>query len=120
MNQDDAKRAIRAGGAVLGIEFGSTRIKASLIAPDATQLASGSHVWESRLENGVWTYAMEDVWQGLAACYASLAAEVSTRYSLELTRIAALGISGMMHELSPRHITQLSSSPRRRAVTPWK
>ena len=97
MNHDDATRSIREGKAVLGIEFGSTRIKASLIAPDATPLASGSHVWENRLENGVWTYAMEDVWRGLAACYASLTADVRTRYSLELTRVAALGVSGMMH-----------------------
>jgi sugar (pentulose or hexulose) kinase len=88
---------IRSGGAVLGIEFGSTRIKASLIAPDTTPLASGSHAWENQLENGVWTYAMEDVWRGLAACYASLQKDVQGRYSLELTKVAALGISGMMH-----------------------
>jgi len=97
VNHDDTTRMIRAGGACLGIEFGSTRIKACLIAPDATPLATGSHVWENRLENGVWTYAMEDVWRGLAACYASLAAEVRSRYAVELTRVAALGISGMMH-----------------------
>jgi sugar (pentulose or hexulose) kinase len=94
---DDAKGLLRAGGGILGIEFGSTRIKASLVAPDSTPLASGSHAWENKFENGVWTYAMEDVWRGLAACYASLAADVRARYSVELTRVAALGVSGMMH-----------------------
>ncbi len=88
---------IRSGGAVLGIELGSTRIKASLIAPDTTPLASGSHAWESRLEDGVWTYDMTDVWQGLAACYASLVEDVRARYSQALTTVAAMGVSGMMH-----------------------
>ena len=88
---------IRSGGAVFGIELGSTRIKASLIAPDATPLASGSHAWENRLEDGVWTYDMQDVWQGLAACYASLVEDVRARYSCELTTVAAMGVSGMMH-----------------------
>jgi sugar (pentulose or hexulose) kinase len=88
---------IRSGGAILGIELGSTRIKASLVAPDTTPLASGSHAWENQLVDGVWTYDMSDVWRGIAACYASLVADVRTRYSVELTSIAALGISGMMH-----------------------
>ncbi len=88
---------IRAGGAMLGIEFGSTRIKASLIAPDTTPLASGSHAWENQLEGGVWTYAMDDVWRGLAACYASLVKDVRARHAVELTKVAALGVSGMMH-----------------------
>lgn len=88
---------IRSGGAILGIELGSTRIKASLIAPDTTPLASGSHAWENRLEDGVWTYGMEDVWRGLAACYASLVEDVRARYACELTSVAAMGVSGMMH-----------------------
>ena len=58
----DAAELIRDGAAFLGIELGSTRIKASLIAPDSTALASGSHTWENRLEDGVWTYPIEDVW----------------------------------------------------------
>ena len=95
--QADATELIRSGGAVLGIELGSTRIKASLIAPDTTPLASGSHAWENQLRNGVWTYDMEDVWKGVAACYASLVADVRGRYSVELATVAALGISGMMH-----------------------
>jgi sugar (pentulose or hexulose) kinase len=93
----DAAASISSGGAILGIEFGSTRIKASLIAPDTTPLASGSHAWENQLENGVWTYDMAHVWQGLAACYAALVKDVHARYSIELERVAALGFSGMMH-----------------------
>ena len=96
-NHGNAVELIRSGGAVLGIEFGSTRIKASLIAPDTTPLASGSHAWENQLKDGVWTYDMEDVWQGLAVCYASLVEDVRARYSLEFEAVAALGFSGMMH-----------------------
>jgi sugar (pentulose or hexulose) kinase len=99
MNQQQGSAAdlIRSGGAVLGIEFGSTRIKAALIAPDTTPLASGSHAWENQLKDGVWTYDTEDVWKGLAACYASLVEDVRARYSLELTTVAATGFSAMMH-----------------------
>jgi sugar (pentulose or hexulose) kinase len=96
-NQREAVECIRSGSAALGIEFGSTRIKASLVAPDTTPLASGSYAWENQLEDGVWTYAMDDVWRGLSACYASLAKDVRSRYGLELSSVAALGISGMMH-----------------------
>ena len=99
MNQQQGSAAelIRSGDAILGIEFGSTRIKASLIAPDTTPLASGSHAWENQLKDGVWTYDMEDVWKGLAACYASLVQDVGARYALELKTVAAMGFSGMMH-----------------------
>jgi sugar (pentulose or hexulose) kinase len=96
-HQGDATALVRAGEAFLGIELGSTRIKASLIAPDTTPLASGSFAWENQLRDGVWTYAMEDVWTGLAACYASLVDDVRARYGLELTWVAAIGLSGMMH-----------------------
>ncbi len=96
-NKDNAKDLLQSGAAVLGIEFGSTRIKASLIAPDTTPLASGSYVWENRLKDGVWTYDMEDVWKGLASCYASLVEDVRTCYGLELSAVAAIGFSGMMH-----------------------
>ncbi len=96
-NHQRAMDLIQSEGALLGIEFGSTRIKASLIAPDTTPLASGSHGWENQLKDGVWTYDMEAVWEGLAACYASLALDVRARYSIELTSVAAMGFSGMMH-----------------------
>ena len=99
MNQQQGSAAelIRSGGAILGIELGSTRIKASVIAPDTTPLASGLQAWENQLKNGVWTYDMEDVWKGVAACYASLVSDVRARYSVELTTVAAMGLSGMMH-----------------------
>jgi sugar (pentulose or hexulose) kinase len=96
-NQGNAVELIRSGGAVLGIEFGSTRIKASLIAPDTTPLASGSHTWENQLKDGVWTYDMQDVWKGVAACYASLVDDVRAKFGLELKTVAAMGFSGMMH-----------------------
>ncbi len=83
--------------AVLGIEFGSTRIKAVLIGQDHRPLASGSHAWENRLEDGVWVYSLEDVHKGLRACYRSLAEDVRARYGRDLRRVAAIGISGMMH-----------------------
>jgi sugar (pentulose or hexulose) kinase len=88
---------IEAGRAILGIELGSTRIKASLIAPDTTPLASGSYAWENQFKDGVWTYDIEDVWKGLAACYASLVDDVRAQHSRELTTVAAMGVSGMMH-----------------------
>lgn len=88
---------IRSGQATVGIEFGSTRIKAALIAPDSTPLASGSFAWENQLRDGVWTYDLADVWEGLSASYAALVADVRTRHGVEPTTFAALGISAMMH-----------------------
>ena len=93
----EAARLVASGAAVLGIELGSTRIKASLIAPDSTPLASGSHTWENRLEDGVWTYSVADVERGLAAAYASLVADVRARHSVDLREVAAMGVSAMMH-----------------------
>ena len=88
---------IQRGGAVLGIELGSTRIKAVLIDEGGTPIASGGHDWENRLENGVWTYSIEDVWTGLQDCYASLARDVRERYGCEITDLKAIGVSAMMH-----------------------
>jgi sugar (pentulose or hexulose) kinase len=67
-NQGNVSELIRSGGGILGVEFGSTRIKASLIGPDTTPLASGSHSWENQFEDGVWTYALDEVWRGLRSC----------------------------------------------------
>lgn len=72
MNQNDIRNAIEAGQTALGIEFGSTRIKAVLIGAGHVSIASGSHEWENRYENGVWTYSLEDVWSGLQASYRDL------------------------------------------------
>lgn len=88
---------IQEGKAVLGIEFGSTRIKAVLIGEQGEPLASGSHNWENRLENGVWTYHEEDIWNGLADCYRSLAEQVQQKYQVTITKLAAIGFSAMMH-----------------------
>lgn len=83
--------------AALGIELGSTRIKATLIQPDATPIASGSFGWENRLEDGVWTYSLEEAWRGVAACVEDLTANLRDAHATELSSCAALGISGMMH-----------------------
>ena len=93
----DAKTTISAGKAVLGIEFGSTRIKAVLIGPDCKPIAQGSHTWENRLENGLWTYSIEDIWGGLQDCYQNLRKDVDARYGVEIESLAAIGISAMMH-----------------------
>ena len=89
--------AITGGDTYLGIEFGSTRIKAVLIGKDHAVLASGGHNWENRLEGGFWTYSMEDVFAGLQDAYAKLAANVQKAYGVPLTRVGAMGVSAMMH-----------------------
>ena len=93
----DIKEIILQGKTSLGIEFGSTRIKAVLIDENAAVLAVGSHTWENRFENGVWTYSQEDILTGLRACYKDLKAEIKWKYGVELTKVGALGISAMMH-----------------------
>ena len=97
MNRNDTQKAIESGKTALGIEFGSTRIKAVLIGEDHTPIASGSHDWENRYENGVWTYSLEDVWAGLQESYRQLSKEVSENYNTPLQTIGAIGFSGMMH-----------------------
>ncbi len=91
------KQAINLGQTALGLELGSTRIKAVLIGLDHSTLASGSHEWENRFENGVWTYSLDSVWSGIQECYKSLADEVRKNYGVELTTIGSIGFSGMMH-----------------------
>lgn len=88
---------ITSGKAVLGIEFGSTRIKAVLIDEENKPIAQGSHEWENRLVDGLWTYSIEDIWRGLQDCYANLRQEVLTLYNVEITKLAAIGVSAMMH-----------------------
>ncbi len=89
--------AIAAGKTALGIEFGSTRIKAVLIGEDHTPLASGSHEWENQYENGVWTYSLDMIWNGLQDCYSELVKDVKAKYDEELTTIGSIGFSAMMH-----------------------
>ena len=97
MNISDVRKVITEGKTVLGIELGSTRIKGVLLDDKNEMLASGGHTWENRLENGVWTYHMEDVWTGLQACFADLKKNVKDTYDVELQTIGAMGISAMMH-----------------------
>ncbi len=97
MDRNDTKRAIENGRTVLGIEFGSTRIKAVLIGEDHSPVASGSHEWENRYENGIWTYSLEDVWSGLQDAYRMLSREVSEKYKTPLKTVGAIGFSAMMH-----------------------
>ena len=98
---ETAKEAIKAGKAVLGIEFGSTRIKAVLVDVSHTPIAMGTYDWENRLENNIWTYSLEDIWKGLQGCYKSLADDVEEKYGEKLTTLGALGFSGMMHGYMP-------------------
>ena len=97
----DARRTIESGKAVLGIEFGSTRIKAVLIDEDNVPIAQGSHEWENQLVDGLWTYSKEIIWFGLQECYANLRADVKKQYGVEIEHLAAIGISAMMHGYMP-------------------
>lgn len=101
MPSSDIAQAITAGRTALGVEFGSTRIKAILIGEDHTPLASGSHDWENRFENSVWTYHLEDVWTGLQDAYRKLSDEVQERYGVRPQTIGAIGVSAMMHGYLP-------------------
>ena len=91
------KEKIQQGRTSLGIELGSTRIKAVLIDDSFAPAASGSHEWENRYENGLWTYSLEDIHNGIRSCYASLAADVKKKYGIVLENIGSIGISAMMH-----------------------
>jgi sugar (pentulose or hexulose) kinase len=98
-----ASDAIAAGRTALGVEFGSTRIKACLVDTDdpAIVLATGSHEWENRLQDGLWTYALDDVWAGLQAAYTGLVADARARHGVSPTTVGAIGVSGMMHGYLP-------------------
>ncbi|HIS07539.1 MAG TPA: FGGY-family carbohydrate kinase [Candidatus Choladocola avistercoris] len=93
----DVKNTIVNGKAVLGIEFGSTRIKAVLIDENNTPIASGAHDWENRLENGIWTYSLEDIWTGLQDCYRKMTEDVQAQYGVKVEKLGAIGFSAMMH-----------------------
>ena len=97
MNPNDTRTAIESGKTALGVEFGSTRIKAVLISEDHLPIASGSYDWENQYENGIWTYSLEDVWIGLQESYRRLRDEVLEKYNTPLKTIGAIGFSGMMH-----------------------
>lgn len=97
MNVKETSKAIKTGEVSLGIEIGSTRIKSVLITKDFKTIASGNHQWENQFENNVWTYSLEQLWDGIRDSYKQLSAEVESKYHTSLTKISAIGVSAMMH-----------------------
>lgn len=93
----DTKLLIEQGKTSLGIELGSTRIKAVLIDEQGKPLASGSYEWENQLVDGIWTYSLEEVWKGMQGCYQDLLADVKKQYDAVITTIGSIGFSAMMH-----------------------
>ena len=93
----EAKQIIEAGQSILGIEFGSTRIKAVLIDQQNKPIAQGAYEWENQLVDGLWTYSIDEIWHGLQTCYADLRQNVQKQYACDLKSLAAIGISAMMH-----------------------
>ena len=93
----NAKNSILNGKTALGIEFGSTRIKAILIDENHEVIASGGHSWENKLVNNIWTYDLEDVWAGLQDCYRDLTEDVKKKYDVVLESVGSIGFSAMMH-----------------------
>ena len=99
--KSDAKSTIETGKAILGIELGSTRIKAVLIDQENKPIAQGNHTWENQLVDGLWTYNIEAIWSGLQDCYADLRSNVKNLYGIEIENLAAIGVSAMMHGYMP-------------------
>jgi len=100
MNDSSSEKTaelIRAGQCVIGIEMGSTRIKAVAVGPNHSPLASGGFSWENTLENGIWTYSLDKVWAGLQSCFDDLQANVQKQYGVPFKKAKAIGISAMMH-----------------------
>lgn len=93
----DAKKAIETGRTALGIELGSTRIKAALIGENHETLATGNHDWENQLVDDIWTYSLDAIWKGLQDCYQDMAGNVKTEYGTEIRTLGSIGISAMMH-----------------------
>ena len=93
----EVKEQIVRGKTALGIELGSTRIKAVLVDNCGKVLAAGIHDWENSLINNIWTYSLDEIHQGIRACYSSLRRDVEEKYGAALTDIGAIGISAMMH-----------------------
>ena len=86
-SNEQIKAVIESGKAVLGLEFGSTRIKAVLIDEDHNPIASGDHEWENRLDNGIWTYTLDDIWTGLRDSYRKMTEDVDAKYGVNLILI---------------------------------
>ena len=101
MGVEATKNTIESGKAVLGIEFGSTRIKAVLVDEANAPIASGSHEWENQLVDGIWTYSLDAIWNGLQDCYRDMTEDVKAKYGVEVTSLAGIGFSAMMHGYMP-------------------
>ena len=99
--ENGIRTIIESGKARLGVEFGSTRIKAVLTDPAGNPIAQGAHDWENQLVNNIWTYDLKDAWTGLQDCYAKLCADVKARYDTQIRRLEAIGFSAMMHGYIP-------------------
>ena len=105
------KEAIRTGKTALGIEFGSTRIKAVLVDESHAPIAMGTYDWENRLENNIWTYSLEDIWKGLQTSYQELAKDVKEQYGETLTKIGSMdhpGLSGIQRNDARLYAVQCS------------
>ena len=96
-----SREQIENGSAILGIEFGSTRIKSVLIDREHRVIASGSHEWENDFQNGVWTYSEEAIFSGLQGSYADLKKNVFEQYGITLRKLGGMGVSAMMHGYLP-------------------
>lgn len=97
MGETDIAQIIESGSGIVGIELGSTRIKAVLIGPDNQPLASGGHGWENTLADGIWTYPLEEVWEGIQNSFAELQKDVESKYGVVIKSLKGLGFSAMMH-----------------------
>ena len=95
------RELIASGNAVLGLELGSTRIKAVLIDEAHNPIGTGAYEWENQLVNGIWTYDLEEAWKGVQACYWELKKDIFNKYGVALKKVKAIGISGMMHGYVP-------------------
>ena len=93
--------SIESGATALGVELGSTRIKAVLVNENCETLATSSFEWENQLVDGIWTYEMSEAWKGIQTCFKELAADIKSRYHVSLTQIGSIGISAMMHGYLP-------------------
>ena len=98
---ESIKQALAEGRTALGIEFGSTRIKAVLVDEESHPIAQGGYDWENRYVDNIWSYTMEDIWKGLQGCYREMAEDVKKTYGITLKKIGAIGFSGMMHGYMP-------------------
>lgn len=93
----DINKTIENGEAILGIELGSTRIKAVLIDKEHNPIAVGTYDWENQLVNGIWTYNLDTVWEGIRQCYGKMAKDIEKRYGITIKKLGGIGISAMMH-----------------------